>query len=256
MSIEGNQDLELEQNIQEIVQEDHPQLRRSTRVTRVPEKLGAITGDWWANENALHIHSDEFCDERNTFDQAMKSTARAEWKEVMNKEIVSHKKNETWTLEELPKGRKAIDSRWVYKTKYKADGSIERYKARLVVKGYSQQEGIDYEETFSPVARYATIRCIVAIANQLDLELHQMDVATAFLNGSLKEEIFMRQPEGYAEKNKENPTCKLQKSIYGLKQASRCWFNTMHSFLKELEYKQCSSDTLSLNNANGADFTL
>ena len=86
----------------------------------------------------------------------------------MNSEIASHKKNENWTLEELHKGRKAIDCRWVYKIKYKADGSIERYKARLVAKGCSQQEGIDYEETFSLLARYTTIRSIIAISNQLD----------------------------------------------------------------------------------------
>ena len=182
MLVEGNQDLELDQNFQGIVQEDQPQLRRSSRVTRVPEKLGAITGDWWTNEDALHIHSDEFLNEPKTFDEAMKSIARAESKEAMNNEIVSHKKNETWKLEEPPIGRKAIDCRWVYKIKYKADGSVERYKACLVAKGYSQQEGIDYEETFSLVARYTTIRSIIAIAKQLDLELHQMDVATAFFN--------------------------------------------------------------------------
>ena len=99
----------------------------------------------------------------------------------MNNEILSHKKNETWMLEELPKGRRAIDSRWVYKIKYKADGSIERYKARLVAKGYSQQEEIEYKETFLPVTHYTTIRSIAAIANQLDLELHQLDVSSIYV---------------------------------------------------------------------------
>ena len=89
-------------------------------------------------------------------------------------------------------------------------------KACLVAKGYSQEEGIDYEETYSPVARYTSIRSVLAIANQLDLELHQMDVQTAFLNGELEEEIYMSQPEGYKEKGKENYVCKLNKSLYGL----------------------------------------
>ena len=98
----------------------------------------------------------------------------------------------------------------MFKIKRNADGSIERYKARLVAKGYSQEEGTDYEETYSPVARYTSIRSVLAIANQLDLELHQMDVQTAFLNGALEEEIYMSQPEGYKVKGKENSVCKLK----------------------------------------------
>ena len=255
-SIDKNQDVQLERNEEEVIEEDQPPLRRSCRVTKAPDKLGMISGNWWECEDALYTYSSDILEEPKTFEEALESTSSLEWQQAMNNEIESHKKNETWTLEELPTGRKAIDCRWVYKIKHNADGSVERYKARLVAKGYSQQEGIDYEETFSPVARYTTIRSIIAIANQLDLELHQMDVATAFLNGTLKEEIFMKQPEGYAKKNKENLVCKLQKSIYGLKQASRCWYNTMHNFLKELDYKQCSSDTCLYTKQVGANFVI
>ena len=110
----------------------------------------------------------------------------------------------------MPKGSKAIDCRWVFKVKYKADGSVERHKARLVAKGCSQKPGLDYEETFLPVAKYTSIRTLLAIANQLNLEVHQMDVSTAFLNGKLEEETYMSQPEGYVKKGEEL-VCKLKK---------------------------------------------
>ena len=115
-------------------------------------------------------------------------------------------------------------------------------KARLVAKGFSQVDDLDYEETFSPVARYTSIRTILAIANQLNLEVHQMDVSTAFLNGELQEEIYMTQPEGYIVKRKEHLVCKLNKSMYGLKQASRYWFNTIDEFLKNSGNVQYNSD--------------
>ena len=114
---------------------------------------------------------------------------------------------------ELPQGRKPIGCHWVFSIKHHADGSTERYKVRLVAKGYSQQAGVEFEETYSPVARYTTIRTVLAIANQLDLELHQMDVQTAVLNGELQEEIYMNQPEGFVENGKEHLVCKLNKSM-------------------------------------------
>ena len=119
-------------------------------------------------------------------------------------------------------------SRVVFKTKRSADGTVERHKARLVAQGYSQ----DYNETFSPVVRFESLRIVIALSVQNGLKLHQTDVTTAFLNGELKEEVYMRQPQGYTVKGKENLVCRLEKSIYGLKQSSGCWNSALDTHLK------------------------
>ena len=129
--------------------------------------------------------------------------------------------NGVWDLVELPHGCKPVGCKWVFKTKRDSSGKIERYKARLVVKGYSQREGIDFKETFSPVSTKDSFRVIMAIVAHFDLELHQMDVKTAFLNGDLDEDVYMEQPIGFVEVGKEDLVCNLNKSIYGLKQVSR-----------------------------------
>eukprot|EP00253_Pinus_taeda_P025943 PITA_25943 len=140
-----------------------------------------------------------------------------EWKEAMQKECDSLIKNDTWTLVDPPLGTKSIGCKWVYKNKYKADRSLYKHKARLVEKGFVQKEGVDCEETFSPTAKWATIRTLFALETQNGWKVHQMDVKTAFLNGDLKENVFMSQPEGFAVKGHEHKVCKLVKSLYGLK---------------------------------------
>ena len=132
--------------------------------------------------------------------------------------------NQVWDFVELPVGVKAIGCRWVFKTKKDSEGNIERHKARLVAKGFTQREGIDYRETFSPVSKKDSLRVILALVAHFDLELHQMDVKTAFLNGDLEEEVYMKQPEGFLSSVGEHLVCKLNKSIYGLKQASCQWY--------------------------------
>ena len=116
-----------------------------------------------------------------------------------------------------------VGCKWVFKHKLDVDGSIERHKTHLVAKGYSQQRGLDYDETFSPVARFESLRMLFALAVQDGLHVHQLDVTTAFLNGKLEEEVYMNHPEGFVEKGKEGLACQLKQSLYGLKQAPRCW---------------------------------
>ena len=130
-----------------------------------------------------------------------------------------------------------------YKKKIGAVGSFIGYKARLVAQGYSQNLGIDYDETFCPVIRFESIRTILALAVEHDLEVHQMDVSAAFLNGDLKETIYMKQPPGYEVPGKENYVCKLKKSLYGLKQAPRCWNHSLDSCLKQINFTQTDSDS-------------
>ena len=146
-----------------------------------------------------------------------------QWSKATKEEIDSLSKNETWELVDLPSGKNIVGSKWIFKHKRDANGNINRFKARLVAQGYSQEYGLDYDEVFAPVAKYNSIRTILAIANELDLEVHQMDVKTAFLNGDLDCEIYMNQPEGFIDPERLEMVCKLRKSIYGLKQATRCW---------------------------------
>ncbi|VVT54823.1 uncharacterized protein SAPINGB_P004280 [Magnusiomyces paraingens] len=178
----------------------------------------------------------------SSFEEAMSSEEAEFWLEACVIEMSSLKRNGTWELVDLPPGRKAINSKWVFKVKRKADGSIERYKARLVCIGFSQVEGIDYTETFAPVVRYETVRIVLAIAAQFGFQVHHMDVETAFLNGDLKEDIYMRQPKGFVVKGQESKVCHLKKSLYGLKQAPLCWNEKIHGALVKLGFIRNESD--------------
>ena len=167
---------------------------------------------------------------------------KAKWENAMEREVESLHSNNVWELVEPPSNRKIVGSKWIFKRKVDADGAVERYKARLVAQGCSQKFGLDYEETFSPVVRFESIRSVVALGAQHKLKLHQMDVSTAFLHGELAEEVYMRQPEGFVEQGKEHLVCRLQRSIYGLKQSPRCWNHALDSKLKEMGFEQTSSD--------------
>ena len=155
-----------------------------------------------------------------SFKAALKRSDGDKWQEAADAEMDNHQNNKTWDLVDLPPGAKCIPSGWVFRLKRNADGSIERYKARLVAKGYSQRPGLDFNEVFSPTFRFAAIRTIITLAAINDLHLHSVDISHAFLNGDLEETIYMRQAEGY-HKGGPNRVCRLLKSLYGLRQASR-----------------------------------
>nr|KAJ0199823.1 hypothetical protein LSAT_V11C600321130 [Lactuca sativa] len=181
-------------------------------------------------------------DDPKTFTEAMTSRDAPLWKEAINDEMDSIMGNGTWELADLPKGRRPIGSKWIFKKKYHPDGSISAYKARLVAKGYRQRKGIDYFDTYAPVARISSIRTLIAISALKGLYIHQMDVKTAFLNGYLKEEIYLEQPEGFVIPGQENKVCRLVKSLYGLKQALKQWHERFDTTVTAFGFQHNSVD--------------
>ncbi|GJT01644.1 retrovirus-related pol polyprotein from transposon TNT 1-94 [Tanacetum coccineum] len=163
------------------------------------------------------------------------------WCDAMKKEIDALESNGTWELTTLPPRKKAIDCKWVYKTKYNNDGTVERHKARLMIYENRHQEGADYKETFVPVAKMVTVRTFLSVAASKKWELHQMDVYNAFLHGELNEEVYMRLPPGFVARGKHT-VCRLKKSLYGLKQAPLCWFAKLVRALKDFDFVQSLYD--------------
>ncbi len=178
-----------------------------------------------------------------TFTEAVTSDRSNEWVTAMDEEMQSLRENHTFTLSSLPEGKKAVGGRWVYAIKNNIDGS-EKCKARYVAKGYSQKRGVDYEETFSPTANLTSIRVIIQKAVQENLILHHMDVKTAYLNAPIDHEIYIEQPEGYEVKSGTNAklVCRLERSLYGLKQSGRNWNKVLHEYLIKNHFVQNQAD--------------
>jgi hypothetical protein len=147
-----------------------------------------------------------------------------------------------WEVVPKPDGKSVISSKWLYKIKYVADGSIEKYKARFVARGFSQREGVNYNETFAPVARYTSKRSVISIAAEMGWKIHQMDVKTAFLHGIIQEEIYIEQPLGFEAYNRESHVYRLKKALYGLKQAPRAWYSRIDAYLQQMGFMKCDAD--------------
>lgn len=160
--------------------------------------------------------------EPNNYGEAAK---HPEWIDAIEEEMKMIQKNETWVLVPRPTDKKVIGVKRIYKTKVNPDGLIYKYKARLVAKGFAQEYGVDYFETFARVARHDTIRLLIALAAQRKWKIHQLDIKSAFLNGELKEDVFVEQPNGFISRSVLDHVCKLRKTLYGLKQAPRAWYN-------------------------------
>ncbi|KAL5834699.1 hypothetical protein ACOSQ4_014196 [Xanthoceras sorbifolium] len=217
----------------ETVQEEPsaPELRRSSRVPKPIQRYSP----------SLHYLLLTDSGEPECYDEAMQVEDSVKWESAMRDEMDSLMSNQTWELAELPPGKKALHNKWVFRIKEEHNGN-KRYKARMVVKGFQQKEGIDYNEIFSPVVKLTTIRLVLKIVAAENLHLEQLDVKTAFLHGDLEEEIYMRQPEGFKEAGKENLVCRLKKSLYGLKQAPRQWYKKFDSFMSSSGFTRCQAD--------------
>jgi histone deacetylase 1/2 len=161
----------------------------------------------------------------------------------MDEEFEALMQNKTWHLVPPSKNKNLIDCKWVYRIKKRSDGTVERYKARLVAKGFKQRYGIDYEDTFSPVVKVATIRLVLSISVSQGWSLRQLDVKNAFLHGVLEEEVYMKQPPGFEDPRFPHHICRLDKSLYGLKQAPRAWYSRLSSKLQKLGFKASKADT-------------
>ena len=179
--------------------------------------------------------------EPTTYEEALRSEHAQQWIMAMNEEMESLLANNTWELEELPKGVQPIPVKWVYKIKRDANGNIERFKARLVAKGFRQKEGIDYNEVFAPVSKYTTLRALLAVVAKSDYELHQLDIKTAFLNGELEEDVYIEQAPGYHESNTRT-VCHLKRALYGLKQAPRTWHQRLDQELGQYRFYPTDAD--------------
>jgi hypothetical protein len=200
-----------EQPLEDVLEKDDSDAPRRSKRQRVPKSFGDDFTVYLVDDTPTSIA------------EAYASPDADDWKEAVHSEMDSILSNGTWEVIDRPYGCKPVGCKWVFKKKLRPDGTIEKYKARLVAKGYTQKEGEDFFDTYSPVARLTTIRVLLSLAASYGLLVHQMDVKTAFLNGELDEEIYMDQPDGFIIKGQESKVCKLLKSLYGLKQAPKQW---------------------------------
>ncbi|KAG8491868.1 hypothetical protein CXB51_015214 [Gossypium anomalum] len=225
---------------------------RTRREIKPPKKYAEADLVAYALNVAEDIDANQ---EPSNYSEAVSCEDSEKWMFAMQEEMESLHKNRTWDLVKLPKGKKAVRCKWVFKKKEGTPGVEEpRYKARLVAKGYSQIPGVDFTDVFSPVVKHSSIRALLGIVAMHDLELEQLDVKTTFLHGELEEDIYMQQPEGFIVLEKEDYVCLLRKSLYGLKQSPRQWYKRFDSFMASHDFKRSSLDSCVYfkKNSNGS----
>lgn len=215
---------------------NNPETRRSNRLKNRPPILYNEDDD----DDYMLCAQSILCKIPNSLEEIKTRDDRSQWESAIRDELSSLKLNNSWTFVPRPENKNIVDCKWIFTIKHDEFGKPLRYKARLVARGFSQEYLMDYNETFAPVARIASFRFILSFANQFNLLVHHMDVKTAFLNGELKEDIYMKVPEGISCPN--NYVCKLNKALYGLKQAARCWFEVFERSLKEKGFQNSSVD--------------
>ena len=224
------------QDEEEDLGEEEP-LPRASRNRRPPERYG--------NPYTFNtIQHQETATEPKTYEEAVKSNKAKQWKEAMQAEVESLENNDTWTFVDRQKDKNVLPGKWVYRVKYGADGQVDKYKTRYVAKGYAQVEGIDFFETYAPTCKPETFRTLLAVAAQKDLHLGQMDVKSAYLHSAIEEEIYLEQPQGFVKRgqNGETLVCKLNKSIYGLKQAAKNWYEALANLLISSGFHRSRND--------------
>jgi transposase InsO family protein len=225
--------------ISAVVPEEIPNLRRTARVRNPPTRYQPPTNEKKPPTKFAYIT--EIISEPKSYIEAVESSESEQWNAAIGSELKSLLKNETYDVVTIPTDQHVIGCKWVFKRKLNEFGEVSRYKARLVALGYRQIEGIDYDQTFSPVVRIASLRLLIALAAHHGLSLHQFDVVTAFLNGDLKENVYMKQIPGLVL-----PTgmcLKLKKSLYGLKQSPRTWNETIGSYLLSKGFLKSAADS-------------
>lgn len=220
-------------------QDDQPENGDEIREGRIRRRPGYLRDYELYCETEVNMVEINHSHDPTSYEEAEMSQ---KWRKAMDQEICSIKKNQTWTLTQLPAEGKCIGVKWIYKTKLNESGEIDKHKARLVAKGYSQKQGIDYTEVYAPVSRMDTIRTIIATAAQKDWVIYQLDVKSAFLHGVLLEDVYIEQPKGYEVKGKEEMVYKLHKALYGLKQAPRAWFSRLEEYFMKAGFEKSQNE--------------
>jgi hypothetical protein len=218
---------------QQIVDELQIFLRRYTQVRVPPRRY-----DYFLSSVSLSSNYDgPLC-----YQEDVEGSNSEKWKEAMKDEMNSLEKNATWDLVELPRDRKIVGCKWVYKLNKGVDDKVERYKSRMIVKRYSQKEGIDFHDIFSPVVKIVSIRSVLTLVALLDLELEKLDVKSSFLHVDLDEGIYMEKLEGFVQIHNKKFVCKLKKSLYGMRQSPRQWYKKFDSFMMSHNYTRSEYD--------------